>query len=158
MAETDLDVESLIQSGDFARLHEELTNLRPQEVAAVLAALRADDQVIAFRILPRRTAASVFEYLSGEQQRALVKAMGQEDVAELLNQVSPDDRTLFLSELPANVTKRLLALLTPEERAEAVTLLVCQSRPTDDFITSRSAKTDGPAGARLRPHHGQEER
>ena len=49
--------------------------------------------------------------------------MGQEDVAELLNHMSPDDRTLFLSELPANVTKQLLALLTPEERAEAVTLL-----------------------------------
>src|SRR5207237_8366762 len=34
-----------------------------------------------------------------------------------------DDRTWFLGELPANVTKQLLALLTPEERAEAVTLL-----------------------------------
>jgi magnesium transporter len=58
-----------------------------------------------------------------ECQRALVKAMGQEDVAALLNSMSPDDRTLFLSELPANVTKHLLSLLTPEERAEAVTLL-----------------------------------
>src|SRR5207237_5405167 len=34
-----------------------------------------------------------------------------------------DARTGFLSELPANVTKQLLALLPPEERAEAVTLL-----------------------------------
>jgi magnesium transporter len=49
--------------------------------------------------------------------------MGQDDVAQLLNHVSPDDRTLFLSELPANVTKQLLSLLTPEERREAVTLL-----------------------------------
>jgi magnesium transporter len=49
--------------------------------------------------------------------------MGQEDVAALLNHMAPDDRTWFLSELPANVTKPLLALLTPEERAEAVTLL-----------------------------------
>src|SRR5207253_4324578 len=114
---------SLIRRGDFARLREELTHWRPQELATVLAAWRPDDQVIAFRILPRRQAASVFEYLSAEQQRALVKAMGQEDVAALLNHMSPDDRTWFLSELPANVTKPLLALLTPEERAEAVTLL-----------------------------------
>src|SRR5689334_5834444 len=56
-------------------------------------------------------------------QRDLVKAMGQEDVAALLNHMSPDDRTLLLSELPANVTKHLLALLTPEERTEAVSLL-----------------------------------
>src|SRR5207302_557622 len=49
--------------------------------------------------------------------------MGQEYVGDLLSRMSPDDRTWFLSELPANVTKQLLALLTPEERAEAVTLL-----------------------------------
>jgi magnesium transporter len=49
--------------------------------------------------------------------------MGQEDVAALLNRMSPDDRTSLLSELPANATKQLLELLTPEERHEAVTLL-----------------------------------
>jgi magnesium transporter len=123
MPETQLDVASLIRTGDFARLREGLSGERPQEVAETLAELRPDDQVIAFRILPTRAAASVFEYLSGDQQRALVKAMGQEDVAALLNQMSPDDRTWFLSELPASVTKQLLSLLTPEERAEAVTLL-----------------------------------
>jgi magnesium transporter len=104
-------------------LFEALRHWRPQELASTLATLRADDQVIAFWILPRRLAASVFEYLSGDQQRALVRAMGQDDVAALLNHMAPDDRTLFLSELPANVTKPLLALFTPEERAEAVTLL-----------------------------------
>src|SRR6185295_7957062 len=72
---------------------------------------------------PRRSAATVFEYMPAGCQRALVKAMGHEDVAALLNHMSPDDRTLLLSELPANVTKQLLALLTPEERTEAVTLL-----------------------------------
>ena len=87
MAETQVDFISLIRSGDFARLREELTHWSPQDLATALTALRADDQVIAFRILPRRLAASVFEYLSADQQRALVKAMGQEDVAALLNQI-----------------------------------------------------------------------
>ena len=41
----------------------------------------------------------------------------------LLNDMAPDDRTLLFGELPANVTKHLLSLLTPEERSEAVTLL-----------------------------------
>lgn len=117
------DLAPLIRTGDFAALRDELLGLRPPEIATVLADLRADDQVIAFRILPRRLAGAVFEYMPPDAQRALIKAMGQEDVAELLNHVSPDDRTLFLSELPANVTKQLLSLLTPEERREAVTLL-----------------------------------
>ena len=123
MAETQLDVVSLIRRGEFDALSDELARWRPPEIAATVAALRPDEQVLAFRILPRRLAAAVFEYLSPDQQQALVKAMAQEDVAALLNQMAPDDRTLFLSELPANVTKALLALLTADERAEAVKLL-----------------------------------
>ena len=123
MAETTLDLGSLIRRGDFAKLHDELVRWTPQDLAGAITDLRSDDRVLAFRILPRRTAAAVFEYLSQESQRALIKAMGQEDIAALLNQMSPDDRTWFLSELPANVTRELLSLLTPEERAEAITLL-----------------------------------
>ncbi len=123
MTETTTDLVSLIRTGDFNRLREEMQRLRPPEIAGALAAWRQDDQVLAFRILPRRTAASVFEYMGTESQQALVKAMGQADVAALLNQMSPDDRTLFFSELPANVTRQLITLLTDEERREAVTLL-----------------------------------
>jgi magnesium transporter len=123
MTETTLDLAVLIRGGDFSKLHDELSRRSPQDLAGAITKLRPDDQVLAFRILPRRTAAAVFEYLSHESQRALVKAMGQEDVAALLNQMSPDDRTWFLSELSANATKELLSLLTPEEHAEAVQLL-----------------------------------
>jgi magnesium transporter len=123
MAQTTLDLVSMIRTSDFAKLRDELVHWRPQELAGAFCDLSAEDQVLAFRILPRRRAATVFEYLPRECQRSLVKAMGQEDVAALLNHMAPDDRTWFLGELPANVTKELLALLTPEERAEAVTLL-----------------------------------
>jgi magnesium transporter len=123
MPDTLVDLVSLIRNGQFARLREELMQRSPRELAEALAELRADDQVIAFRILPRRLAATVFEYMPANVQRALVKAMGKEEISALLNQMSPDDRTWFLSELPANATKQLLTLLTPEERAEAVKLL-----------------------------------
>src|ERR1019366_1039609 len=123
MTETTADLVTLIRSGDFGALRGELQRLRPQELAVALCEWRADDRVLAFRILPRRQAASVFEYMPPESQQSLVKAMAQEDVSALLNHMSPDDRTLFLSELPANATKQLLTLLTPEERAEAVALL-----------------------------------
>ena len=123
MPETTVDLVPLIRAGDFSTLRRELEQHPPQELAEAFCDLRADDQVLAFRILDRRAASSVFEYMPPECQRSLVKAMGQEDVAALLNHMSPDDRTLFLSELPANATKHLLSLLTAEERREAVTLL-----------------------------------
>jgi magnesium transporter len=80
-------------------------------------------QVIVFRILPRKTAATVFEYLNTHAQELLLKAMTQGDVAALLNDMAPDDRTHLLEELPATVTKQVLALLTNEERAIALSLL-----------------------------------
>jgi magnesium transporter len=49
--------------------------------------------------------------------------MASEEAAALLTHMAPDDRTTFLEELPAEATRRLLDLLTPEERAEAVQLL-----------------------------------
>ena len=107
----------------YVRLHEQADGAAAQDLADALQLLPLDGQVLAFKTLSRRKAASVFEYLPLACQEDLVKAMAHEDVQGLLNQMAPDDRTLFLSELPANATKQLLALLTPEEHAEAVTLL-----------------------------------
>jgi magnesium transporter len=59
--------------------------------------------------------------LPGQEQS--LKAMGQEELAGLLNNMAPDDRTLLLEELPANMTKQLLAQLMPTEPAVAVSLL-----------------------------------
>ena len=71
--------------------------------------------------------------------------MAQEDVAALLNNMAPDDRTMFLEELPAAATRQLLALLTPAERAvalDAARLSGRIDRASDDAAaTSRSAKT-----------------
>src|SRR5262249_39747485 len=85
--------------------------------------LPVEQQVVAFRVLPRDLAADVFEYLPLEAQEALLKAMAREDVAKLLNEMAPDDRTALLDELPATVTQHLLQLLTPQERSVAVPLL-----------------------------------
>jgi magnesium transporter len=117
------DIQDLIRSADFAKLRERFISMRPTEIASAILDLEPNEQVLAFRVLPRKLAAEVFEYLHPAAQGVLVKTMGQEDVAALLNHMAPDDRTLLFGELPANVTKHLLSLLTPEERAEAVTLL-----------------------------------
>jgi magnesium transporter len=108
---------------DFLRLRDMVRNRDAADLAPVLTELALEDQVIVFRILPRKDAAAVFEYLSPEAQETLLKAMAQEDVASILNNMAPDDRTMFLEELPAAATRQLLTLLTAAERAVAVTLL-----------------------------------
>jgi magnesium transporter len=117
------ELASVIRTRDFTQLRDRVRNRPPGDLATLLTDLTLEDQVVVFRLLPRRTAAATFEYLSLDAQEALLKGMAQEDVAALLNDMAPDDRTMFLEELPAPVTRQLLALLTPEERSVAVALL-----------------------------------
>jgi magnesium transporter len=117
------ELAAVLRARDYARLRDMLRNRAADDVAELLTALALEDQVLVFRVLPRKDAAAVFEYLSQDAKEALLKAMAQEDVATLLNDMAPDDRTLFLEELPAAATRELLALLTPAERAVALTLL-----------------------------------
>jgi magnesium transporter len=117
------ELAAAVRAGNYTRLREMVRNRHASDLASALTELGIEDQVVVFRILPRKDAAAVFEYLSREQQEALLKAMAQEDIAALLNNMSPDDRTMFLEELPAAVTRQLLAMLTPAERSVALSLL-----------------------------------
>ena len=136
------ELSAAIRSRDFGRLRDMVRNRPAADIARVLTDLAIEDQVVAFRVLPRKVAAATFEYLSHDAQETLLKAMAQEEVAALLNNMAPDDRTTFLEELPAGATRQLLTLLTPEERAVAVTLLGYPERSigrlmTPDYIAVR---------------------
>src|SRR5262249_46058953 len=117
------ELAAVVRQRDFGRLRDMVRNRPATELAEALTDCASEDQVVAFRVLPRKVAAATFEYLSHDAQRALLKAMAKEDVAAILNDMAPDDRTTFLEELPASATQQLLTLLTPDERAVAVTLL-----------------------------------
>jgi magnesium transporter len=117
------ELAAAVHQRDFSRLRDMTRNRPASDLAETLTELSEEDQVIAFRVLPRKDAAAVFEYLSHEAQESLLKGMAQEDVASILNNMAPDDRTMFLEELPATATRTLLSMLTPAERAVAVTLL-----------------------------------
>jgi magnesium transporter len=117
------ELAEVLRGRDYARLRDMLRNRHAGDIASLLTALSVEDQVVVFRVMRRKDAAAVFEYLSQEAKEALLKGMAQGEVAELLNNMAPDDRTEFLEELPAEATRQLLALLTPTERAVALTLL-----------------------------------
>jgi magnesium transporter len=117
------ELAEVLRGRDYARLRDILRNRHAGDIASLLTALSVEDQVVIFRVMPRKDASAVFEYLSQEAKEALLKGMAQGEVAELLNNMAPDDRTVFLEELPAEATRQLLALLTPTERAVALTLL-----------------------------------
>ena len=90
-------LENVIRDRDPSMIRRMLEKWSPQEIASLLDRLETQDQVIVFRLLPRNTSATVFEYLNTRAQEVLLKAIGQANVAELLNDMAPDDRTQRLS-------------------------------------------------------------
>ncbi len=117
------EIRSLIDARDFNGLRALFKEWPPADVAEVILDLPEDEQVIIFRVLPAALAADAFEYIGVEEQQNLLKAMAHEQVVGILNEMSPDDRTALLEELPSEAARKLIRLLTPEERRVAQALL-----------------------------------
>src|SRR5262245_226138 len=116
-------LEDAIRLRDFVGLRDAVERLSPAELADLIGEAPGEQQATVFRVLPRATAAATFEYLPHDKQEELLKSLAQEEVAAILNDMSPDDRTMLLEELPAAATRQLLSLLDEKERAIAIQLV-----------------------------------
>ncbi len=117
------EIKSLIAERKLSILKEVLTDWTPADIAELIVDLSAQEQVIIFRLLSNELAADTFENLEVDTQKDLLKAMAQSEVAAILNEMDPDDRTALLEELPSAAAKQLIQLLSFEERKIAQTLL-----------------------------------
>jgi len=117
------DLEQLIATRNFATIREVVVDLGPVELADLVASLREESRVVVFRLLPKDLAAETFSYCDFDTQQELLHDMASEEVATLLNEMSPDDRTHLFEDLPGNVVSELINSLNAEERSVALALL-----------------------------------
>src|SRR5207245_4660322 len=91
------EIKALIDARDFNGLRELFKEWPPADVAEIILDLPEDEQVIIFRVLPAALAADVFEYIGVEEQQNFLRAMANEQVVAILNEMSPDDWTALLA-------------------------------------------------------------
>jgi magnesium transporter len=125
MIDAEVDFHQIIEEKNWKELRRELINLEPIDIAEVIEELSDQDDVIAFRLLPRELAKSSFQHLSHDKQEEIIEGLAHNvsKLSSLLNDLDPDDRTAFFEELPGEITQRLIYLLSPEERKIATKLL-----------------------------------
>lgn len=116
-------LETLIEQENLQGAKALLVPVQPVDIAAVIAELPAAKQAIAFRLLSKPEAIEVFEYLDISRQQSLIEEFKYQDVLDIVDKMSPDDRARLFDELPAKVVRRLLNQLSPTER-QATTLLL----------------------------------
>ena len=92
------EISKILRERDFVALRQALRNWSASAIVRIVEGLSIEDKMVVLRILPRDLAADVFELLNLSDQKHLLRAMGQEEAAGVLNNMAPDDRTLLLEE------------------------------------------------------------
>jgi len=116
-------VKNILERGNLPELRQQLQYLLPDELADLLPQLRQDERTVVFNNLTPVQGVHTFELLPFSIQKQCLETLPYDRAAYLLNEISPDDRTAFLEELPSQTLKELLKLLNPSERSLTLKLL-----------------------------------
>ncbi|MBC6608658.1 magnesium transporter [Hymenobacter sp. BT188] len=155
-------ITSLIQEGEFFKLKELLKKFEPAEVVELIEEEEEREQLIIFRLLPLQLATQVFEYLEIDVQRHFLANLSQDKISDILNEMSPDDRTALLEFLPDDFVKELIQTLSEPERKVTLELLGYPEYSvgrlmTPDYIAIRESWTVQQVLDYIRLHGGQSE-
>ncbi len=115
-------LEQLIEVGNLQELADYLNELNISDVEELIDELPEHGSLF-LETLDLNRAVNVFRILDFPTQERIFKKLSANKVREILNEMPPDDRTSFFGELKGDVVKRLITLLTPDERKEALSLL-----------------------------------
>jgi magnesium transporter len=116
-------LQMLLEQGNLQGAKALLVPVQPADIAEAIGGLPETMQVIAFRLLSKAEAIEVYEYLDYSVQETLVEEFKRQEVLDIVDKMSPDDRARLFDELPAKIVTRLLAQLSPEERRATALLL-----------------------------------
>ncbi|SDG10014.1 magnesium transporter [Epilithonimonas hungarica] len=97
--------------------------LNPADIAESLSKLPAEERILQFLKLPRSEKAEVFSHLDPDFQEDTIRSIASHEVSDILNEMSPDDRTQLFEDFPDELIKYSINLLNPQERRVALKLL-----------------------------------
>lgn len=123
MEEIEEELQELVETKQYTRLRQELSEMNEADIATFLQELKPEDMFKIFRILPKSLAADVFSYLEIESQQVIITSLSDREAANIINNLMADDAVDLLEEMPANVVKKLLANANTETRRDINHLL-----------------------------------
>jgi magnesium transporter len=116
-------LQMLLEAGDLQGAKAILVPVQPADIAEAIEGLPEAMHALAFRLLSKAEAIEVYEYLDYSVQEHLIEELRSQDVRDIVDRMSPDDRARLFDELPAKVVNRLLEQLSPAERQATAQLL-----------------------------------
>ncbi|NEO56540.1 MAG: magnesium transporter [Okeania sp. SIO3B5] len=128
-------LQALLEQDNLSGAKAMLVPVQPADIAEAIEGLPETMQVIAFRLLSKGEAIEVYEQLDSSVQQSLCEKFKRQEVIDIVDKMSPDDRVKLFEELPATVVRRLLGLLSPAERQATAQLLGYNSGTAGRIMT-----------------------
>ena len=148
-------IRELLDSKQYTRLRQMLSELNDADIAALLEEMEEQDMLKVFRILPKDLAADVFSYMDVDNQQFIITSLSDRDAANIVDNLMADDAADLMEEMPANVVKKILANASLETRRDINHLLrypedSAGSIMTVEYVDLKENLTVDEAIARIR--------
>ena len=148
-------LEDLLDNKKYADFVRELEKLNPIDAADFFENLPPKRIPAVFRLLKKDSAAEVFAELDAPIQERIISAMTDREIAVIVEDLFLDDAVDMLTEMPANIVRRIKKNTTPETRAQINRLLAypedsAGSVMTSEFVDLRKTMTVSEAIGHIR--------
>jgi len=130
------ELREMLLERDEAAMREFCEVFHPASVAENLEQLPDRELWEILRHATRPRQVEIFEFISLDRQRELVGSAEKSHLAELIEEMAPDDRADLLSELPEHQVEALLPLVAQAERAEIRRLLSYKPSSAGSLMTT----------------------
>ena len=129
-------LEELLDTRHYADFRHELEELNPVDAADFFSELTPTRIPAVFKLLDKDTAADVFAELEVDVQERIITAMTDREISLIVEELTLDDTTEMLKELPANMVRRIMRNATPETRADINRFLAYPEDSAGGVMTS----------------------
>jgi len=149
------EIQELLNSKNFIKLRALFSEINCVDIAIILEELSKEQLILAFRLLPKETAAETFVELDSETQELLIAAFNDRELKEIIDELYVDDTVDIIEEMPANVVKRIL-INTDSETRKAINEILkypddsAGSIMTTEYVDLKQHMTVADAFERIR--------
>lgn len=127
-------IHQLLESGNQEDLGVFLDSLNISEVEEIIDDFPQHGALF-IDVMSSNRAMNTFRILDFPKQERIIAQLSVNRISEIINELPPDDRTAFFSELSGPVVKKLIILLPADERKEALALLGYQEDSVGRLMT-----------------------
>ena len=135
-AEFETEMDELLSKKSFSAIRDLVWETPPADTAEYVGKQSIVNVLLLMKILQKDIAAEVFSYLDSDIQENIFRNASDEEIAEILEELSTDDAADALSEMPAGFVKKVLRNADAETRGRINTFLNYEENSVGSIMTS----------------------